>query len=210
MVQILIADDHKMFREGLKQILTDTPDIVVADEAPNSREVLEKVEKNEYDVLILDISIPEINGLEILRRVKNSKPHLNVLILSMYSEDQYAVRAIKAGASGYLTKNADPDEFIEATRKIAKGEKYITPAVANQLAMALENKMKAPSHHELSDREYQVLCMLASGKTLSTIADELGLSTHTVGTFRRRVMKKMKMKNNAELTYYAIKEGLIN
>ncbi|MFQ5584334.1 MAG: response regulator [Calditrichia bacterium] len=210
MVQILIADDHKMFREGLKQILTDAPDIIVADEASNSREVLEKVEKNEYDVLILDISIPEINGLEILRRVKNSKPHLNVLILSMYSEDQYAVRAIKAGASGYLTKNADPDEFIEATRKIAKGEKYITPAVADQLAIALENKMRAPSHHELSDREYQVLCMLASGKTISTIADELELSTHTIGTIRSRVMKKMKMKNNAELTYYAIKEGLIS
>ena len=209
MIRILIADDHRIVREGLKQILAETPDMIVVDEASNGQEVLGKVWENDYDVLLLDISMPGRSGLDILKQLKNERPKLAVLVLSMYSEEQYAIRALRAGASGYMTKESAPDELIEAIRKVSTGRKYISPTVAEKLAVSLEANDERPAHENLSDREYQVMCMIASGKTIKTIADELSLSVKTVSTYRTRILEKMRMKNNAELTHYSIQNRLV-
>ncbi len=209
MIRILIADDHRIVREGLKQILAETQDMIVADEASNSQEVLKKVEINDYDVLLLDISMPGRSGLDILKQLKSARPKLSVLVLSMYSEEQYALRALRAGASGYMTKESAPDELIEAIRKVSTGRKYISPGVAERLAASIEGGDERPPQETLSDREFQVMCMIASGKTVKAIADELSLSIKTVSTYRARILDKMGMKNNAELTHYAIQNKLV-
>jgi two-component system invasion response regulator UvrY len=208
-IKILIADDHRIVREGLKQILAETHDMVVAGEASNTQEVLRRLAENEYDVLLLDISMPGRSGLDILRQLKNDLAKLSVLVLSMYSEEQYALRALKAGASGYMTKESAPDELIEAIRKVSTGRKYISPTVAEKLAFSLESGDERPPQETLSDREFQVMCMIASGKTIKAIADELSLSVKTVSTYRARILEKMKMNNNAELTHFAIQNKLV-
>ncbi len=209
MIKILIADDHRIVREGLKQILAETPDMVVAGEANNAQEVLKEVWDNDYDVLLLDISMPGRSGLDILKQLKTERPKLSVLVLSMYSEEQYALRALKAGASGYMTKESATDELIEAIRKVSTGRKYISPSVAERLAFSLESGDERPPQETLSDREFQVMCMIASGKTIKNIAEELSLSIKTVSTYRARILEKMRMKNNAELTHYAIQNKLV-
>ncbi len=210
MIKILIADDHAIVREGLKQILAETSDMVVADEACNGQEVISKVRKGKFDVVMLDISMPGRSGLDILKQLKSLKPELPVLILSVHPEDQYAVRVLRAGASGYLTKESTPDELIKAIRRVSLGRKYITSSLAEKLAFDLEIDTEKPIHKKLSDREYEVMCMIASGKTLKKIAEELFLSVKTISTYRSRILEKMKMKKNAELTYYAIKHELID
>lgn len=210
MINILIADDHAIVRKGLKQILAETQDMVVAGEASNGFEVMEKVKNNHYDVLLLDISMPGKSGLDILKELKTESPKLPVLVLSMYPEEQYAVRVLRAGASGYLTKESAPDELVVALRKVAQGKKYVSPSLAEKLAVDLEVDASKPVHEMLSDREYQVLCMIASGKTVGEIAEKLLLSAKTISTYRARILEKMNMKNNAELTHYAIQSKLVD
>jgi DNA-binding NarL/FixJ family response regulator len=208
MTRILIADDHAIVRSGLRQILINEQDLEVAGEARNGAEVFDLIRREPWDVLVLDVGMPGRSGIETLREVKRERPDLPVLILSIYPEDQYAVRAIKAGASGYLTKDSAPDELVKAIRKVLRGGKYISEAVADQLILALENDADLPPHDLLSEREYQVLCLIASGKTVSEIADQLSLSVKTISTYRARTLEKMRMKTNAELTHYAIKNNL--
>jgi DNA-binding NarL/FixJ family response regulator len=209
-IKLLIADDHAIFREGLKHILEEHPDIIVADEAGNGQEVLDYVWKNEYDMILLDIGMPGMPALEVLKQVKNEKPRLPVLVLSMYPEDQYAVRFIRAGASGYLTKESAPEELITAIRKITAGRKYITSSVAEKLADEVEPDADKPAHHSLSDREFEVFRLIASGKTVKQIAENLFLSMKTISTYRSRILEKMKMKTNAELMHYALKQHMLD
>lgn len=210
MTRILIADDHTIFREGLKRILSESPDIVVADEARNGSEALQKVLNNDFDLVLLDISMPGISGLDVLKQIKNEKPKVPVLILSVYPEEQYAVRVLRAGAAGYLTKESALDELISAIRHIAQGRKYITSSLAERLATEVESDTDKPPHETLSDREYQVLLLIASGKAVKQIAEELYLSEKTISTYRSRILEKMKMKTNAELTHYTIKHNLLD
>jgi two-component system invasion response regulator UvrY len=209
MTRVLIADDHAIFREGLRQILEDAADLQVIDEASRGQEVLDKIEKNDYDLILLDIAMPGLSGLETLKLIKGRKPKMKVLILSMYPEEQYAVRAIKAGASGYITKAGASEELLGAIRKVLSGGKYITPSITDKLLSDLGPEPGHPLHELLSDREYQVLCLIASGKTVSEIAEQLTLSVKTVSTHRVHILEKMKMKTNAELTNYAIKHNLV-
>lgn len=207
--RILIADDHAVVRRGLKQIIAETPDMVVVDEATNGWEVLDKVRKDDYDVVLLDIAMPGKDGMDVLTQLKYERPELPVLMLSMYPEEQFAVRALRAGASGYLTKESAPDELVTAIRKVSTGGKYVSSSLAERLASLLQ-KAERLSHEILSDREYKVMCLIASGKTVTEIAKELSLSVKTISTYRSRILVKMQMKNNAELTLYAVKNGLIN
>jgi DNA-binding NarL/FixJ family response regulator len=209
MIRVFIADDHGIVRKGMKQILSRTPDIEVTGEASTGQEALEKIWANNFDVVILDISLPGRNGLDILKQIKIHKPKLPVLILSMYPEEQYAVRVFKAGAAGYLTKESERSELIEAIRRIAQGKKYITPALAERLADELEPGADKALHDKLSDREYHLLCLIARGKNTRDIAAELSLSIKTIGTHRASLLDKMGMKSNAELTHYAIQHKLV-
>jgi two-component system, NarL family, invasion response regulator UvrY len=209
-IRILLADDHAMFREGVKQVLSGTPDFVVVDEASDAAQVLEKARQGQYDVVILDIAMPGRDGIEVLKQLKQMHPGRQVVILSMYPEDQYAFRAIKAGASGYLTKSKASSELIDAIRRVASGRKYISPEVAEQLAIDLQTDADKPLHQKLSDREYQIMCMIASGKAVKEIAKELALSVSSVSTMRARILAKFRMKTNAEITRYAIKHDLVN
>ena len=210
MIKVLIADDHPVVREGLKRIIQETPDITIADDAENGQEVIDKVRRNEYQAIILDMVMPGMSGLDILKQLKSEKPKLPILILSMYPDDQYAIRALRAGAAGYLTKNKAPKELILAIRQVCSGKRYITPAVAENLASCLDADPSKIPHGSLSDREYQVMRMIASGKSVKDIADGISLSVPTISTYRSRILEKMKMKNNAEITYYAIKHGLVD
>jgi len=210
MIKILIVDDHPIVRKGLKQLLEEAKDIFVADEAVCGREVLEKVKKNDYDVILLDISLPDISGLEILKELKLEKPEINILILSMHSEEQYAVRTLRSGASGYLTKEKLPEELIMAIRRVAGGKKYISPSIAELLAFNLEEGTKKAAHEVLSDREFRVMCMISAGKTLKDIGEELSLSIKTISTYRSRILTKMNMKNNSEIIRYAIENKLVS
>ena len=193
--RILLADDHAMFREGVKQLLTNTTEFVVVDEANDATQVIQKIQETPCDVVILDISMPGRDGIEVLKQIRQINPQLHVLILSMYPEDQYAFRSIKAGASGYLTKNRASSELIEAIQRVASGRKYISPEVAEQLAVDLEKDADKPLHQKLSDREYQVMSMIASGKTVGQIARELAISISSVSTLRTRILKKFGMKD---------------
>lgn len=209
MIKILIADDHTVVREGLKQIISEIPDMTIADEAVDGHEVLNKALRNNYDVVVLDITLPGINGLNVLKQIKDHKAKLPILVLSMHSEEQYALRVIKAGAAGYLTKESASDELVAAIRKVSSGRKYITPSLAERMAYNLEIDTEKSPHESLSDREYEVLCLIATGKTVKEISERLFLSVKTVSTYRARILEKMNMKNNAGLTYYAIKQGLV-
>ncbi len=209
MIKILVVDDHAIVRDGLKRILVDTPDMVVADEASNGEEVINKVGNNHYDLVLLDISLPGRDGLDVLKQLKCTNPKIPILILSMYPEEHYAVRSLRAGASGYLTKQSSSDELIGAIRKVAQGRRYITPSLAEKLAFDLGVDVRKLPHEKLSDREYQVMCMFGSGKTVKEIAEILSLSVRTISTHRAHILEKMEMKNNAQLTYYAIKNALV-
>jgi DNA-binding NarL/FixJ family response regulator len=209
LIKVFIADDHAIVREGLKQILADTRDIVVAGEAENGVDAVKLFRKSGCHVVLLDISLPDKSGIEVLKQIKKEKPDLAVLMLSMHREDQYAIRSLKAGAAGYLTKQSAPKELVTAIRQVAGGLKYVSPALAQELANHIGEDHEAPPHETLSDREYQTLTMIASGKTVGAIAKELSLSVKTVSEYRARLLAKMKLKNSAELTHYAIKNGLI-
>lgn len=211
MIRILIADDHQIFREGLKQIINETEEFRVIDEACDAREVLNMVLKNTYDILILDISMPPgRNGLEVLEDIKKEKSDLNVLILSMYSEEQYAVQAIKAGASGYLTKKSAPHELLDALHTIISDHLYISQEVAEQLVGEVKGTNEKKIHNLLSIREFHTFLKIAEGKTLKEIANELAISASSVSTHRSRALEKMKLKNNADIIRYAIKNKLID
>ncbi len=209
-MKILIADNHRIVREGIKHILSEMPDVIAMDEAGNGQEVLQKAWESDYDIILLDISMPGRSGLEILKQLKNGRPSLKILVLSMYPEDHYAVRAIKAGAFGYLTKESDPDELLEAVRKISTGRKYISSSLAETLARHLETGYEKLPHETLSDREFEVMCKIASGKTVKEIAVELSLSAKTISTYRTRILCKTGMKNNAQLTHYTIRNQLVS
>ena len=210
MLKILIADDHAIVRQGLKQIVTETPDMVVAGEASNGQELLNKIKESDYDVVVLDITMPGRDGMDVLKQLRSEKPELPVLMLSIHPEEQYALRALRAGASGYLTKESAPDELVVAIQKVSRGGKYISSSLAEKLAFELEVGREQAPHETLSDREYHVMCLIASGKSVMEIAQELSLSEKTISTYRSRILEKMKMKNNAELTYYAIKNQLVH
>jgi DNA-binding NarL/FixJ family response regulator len=208
-IKVFIADDHAIVREGLKQILAETRDIIVAGEAENGLDAIKLFRKSDCQVMLLDISMPDRSGIEVLKQIKKEKPELAVLMLSMHREDQYAIRSLKAGAAGYLTKQSAPRELVTAIRQVAGGLKYISAALAQELANHVGDAHEAPPHDALSDREYQTLTMIASGKTVGMIAKELSLSVKTVSEYRARLLVKMKLKNSAELTHYAIKNQLI-
>jgi len=208
MINVLIADDHTIVREGLKQIFKETSDIIVTGEAGSGAEVIEKISENRYDVVVLDISMPGRGGLDVIKYIKTHYPEIPVLVLSIYSEDQYAVRVLKAGASGYLTKETASEQLILAVRKISEGRKYVSADLAEKLASSLDENQQKAAHAKLSDREFQVLKLIGSGMTVGEIAEEFSLSVKTISTNRARILKKMNMKNNAELICYAIRNGL--
>ncbi len=210
MIKILIADDHAVVRRGLRQIINDEPDFEVVAEAQNGQEVLDKLENIDCNVVVLDITMPDKNGLAVLQEVKATRPRLPILILSMHPEDQFALRALKLGASGYLTKESAPEELVGALRKVVSGGKYISSTLAEQLVAEIGSDSPRPSPERLSEREFQVLRMIAQGKTISQIAEEMGLSVKTVSTYRTRLLLKMKMKTNAELVRYAVQHGLVD
>jgi len=208
-IKVLIADDHAVVRQGLKQILADTAEMVVAGEAVNGQEVLDQVRAGTWDVLVLDMSMPGRGGYDVLKDLKQIQPKLPVLILSIHSEEQYAIRLLQAGASGYLTKECIPDELVQAIHKVVNGGRYISPALAEKLAFQLGSDSEKPLHETLSDREFQVLRLIAGGKTATQIAKDLALSVKTVSTYRTRILQKMKLKTNAELIRYAIENHLV-
>jgi len=210
MIKILIADDHAIVRRGLKQILEETSDLIVAGEASSGQEVLDMIRKEEFDMLVLDISMPGRGGLDVLKEVKSENPELPVLVLSMHPEEQYAVRVLKAGAAGYVTKESAPDELITAIRKVSRSGKYISLSLAERLAFDLDQDASQPLHNTLSDREYTVMCLLASGKTVTEIAKELCLSPKTISTYRTRILEKMHVQTNAEVMRYAMQHGLVD
>jgi len=210
MIKVLIVDDHTIVRDGLKQILAETSDIAVAAEAQDGQEAIEKVRENGYDVVLLDVALPGADGLSVMRVLRQEKPSVAVLVLSAYSEEQYAVRFLKAGAAGYLTKESASDELILAIRKVAQGGKYVTQSLAERLAAGLASDADKPPHEALSDREYQVMRLIASGKTVGEIAALLSLSDKTISTCRARILEKMGMSSNAELMQYAIRHGLVS
>lgn len=210
MIRVLIADDHAVVRQGLKQILGDTRDIVVAGEAHNGQEVLDRMRADAWDLVVLDISLPDHSGLDILKQLRAERPGLPVLVLSMYAEDQYAIRVLKAGASGYLTKDSAPDELVKAIRKVVSGGRYVSSFLAEKLAFEIGADSSRAPHETLSDREFQVLRLLAAGKSVKEIAVELYLSVKTVSTYRARLLQKMNLTTNAELIHYAIHNHLID
>ena len=208
MNKILIVDDHSVVRAGLRQIISEASGMSVVDEAASANEALIKLRKDNYSAVVLDVAMPDKSGLDVLKELKSEFPNLAVLMLSMYPEDQYAIRSLRAGASGYMTKDSAPEELVSAIRTVALGRKYISHRLAEKLAFNLDADTSKEPHELLSDREYQVLCMMASGKAVSEVADQLCLSVKTISTYRSRILEKMQMKNNAELTNYAIKNGL--
>ncbi|MBI1823832.1 MAG: response regulator transcription factor [Nitrospirae bacterium] len=210
MINILIADDHAVVRQGIKNILQTTSDLKVAGEAGNGQEVMKQVRSQSWNVVVLDMAMPGKTGLDLLKEIKGEQPDLPVLVLSMHSEDQYAVRLLRAGASGYMTKESAPDDLINAIRKVAGGGKYISSCLAEQLVQDLRLDSEKPFHELLSDREYQVMCLIAEGKSIKQIAEQMVLSIKTVSTYRSRILEKMKMKTNADLIQYGIRNKLVD
>ena len=210
MIKIVIADDHPIVRAGLKQILADASDIEVVAEAGDGHEILKLIRKGGVDVVLLDISMPGLMGLDALKQMSLENPKLPILVLSMHPEEQYAIRALKAGASGYLTKAAAPEQLIGAIQKVYRGGRYVSATLAEKLALGLKVGSTGLPHENLSDREYQVLCLISSGKTVKEIAEELSLSEKTISTYRARILEKMSMKSNAELAHYGIKNELVD
>lgn len=210
MIRIVIADDHEIVRAGLKQIIADEDDMEVAGESNSGEKLIELIKKNDYDVVLLDLKMSGMNGIEVMKHIKIMKPEMPVIVLSMHAEDQYAVRTIKAGASGYITKETAGDNLIAAIKKVVSGGKYISPTLAETLADSIASGGGELPHEHLTDREFQVMCMIASGKTVSEIGAELFLSVKTISTYRQRILEKMNMKNNSELTHYVIKNNLLD
>jgi two-component system invasion response regulator UvrY len=209
-MKILIVDDHAVVRAGLRQIISGAADILVFDEAGSANEAIAKIRKTYYSVVVLDIAMPGKGGLEALKEIKSEFPGLPVLMLSMHPEDQYAIRALKSGAAGYMTKDTAPEELVTALRTVAAGRKYIGQSLAERLAFNLDVDTRREAHEILSDREYEVLCLIAGGRTVSQIAEKLCLSVKTISTYRGRILDKMRLQNNAELTTYAMKNNLID
>jgi DNA-binding NarL/FixJ family response regulator len=208
-IHVLIADDHAIVRQGLKQILSETDDLIVAGEADDGVEALQLARNCQWDVFLLDVSMPNRNGIDTLKQLKKEFARLPVLILSMHPEEQYAIRALKAGASGYLTKQSAPEQLVTAIRQVARGKKYVSPTVAMQLADAIANNSEQLPHESLSDREYEVLKLIAAGKTLTQIADELYLAVATISTFRARILTKLGLGSTAEMIRYGLEQGLV-
>jgi DNA-binding NarL/FixJ family response regulator len=208
-IKVLVADDHAVVRRGVLQILAEVPEIIVADEATNGSEVLHAVRAEGYDVILLDMAMPDMSGLDVLRQIRSLDPDIRVLILSMYPEDQYAVRALKAGASGYLTKESAPEELVAAIRKVCHGGIYVTESLAERLATALGPEDKRLPHETLSDRELQVMRLLADGCSAKDIATKLSLSPKTISTYRSRILVKLGIKTTAEIIRYALQHDLV-
>lgn len=209
MIRILIADDHPIVRNGLKQIISDEPDMLVVCDASNADGVFAGAAKNELDVIILDISMPGMGGFEILSQLRNNKVKTPVLMLSALSEELYASKALKAGASGFVNKESAPEELVKAIRKVFSGGVYVSSYLAEKLAVDLKHEIDKPPHEYLSTREFQIMCMIASGKTVSEIAKELFINVKTVSTYRSRILAKMNFKNNSELTNFCLREGFV-
>lgn len=209
MYKVVICDDHAIVRRGLKEILAETPDISIIGEAGNWHELYSVLSQNEVDLVLLDISMPDRNGLDILKQLRVERPTLKVLMLSMYPEEQYAIRALRAGASGYMTKESALEELVKAVRKVSRGGKYVSSSMSDKLISDVGSPTDELPHEALSDREFQVLCMIATGKSLTEMANELSISVKTVSTYRTRILEKMKLKNNAELTSYALKQHVV-
>jgi len=209
MIRILIADDHVIVRAGLKEFIADQPDMEVTAEAATGAEAIAAVRAYDFDVVLLDILMPDKNGIDTLKTLAHIKPELPVLILSTYGEDQYAVNLLRAGAAGYVNKEAASAQLVAAIRTVVRGRKYVSPALEQILADSVSGDAPQPLHAELSQREFQVFCKLAGGESVSKIADELNLSVKTVSSYRTRILEKMAMKSNADIMYYAIKNGLI-
>lgn len=210
MISVMIADDHAIVRQGLKQILSETDDIKVTGEAETGFQAIKIARQQDFDVMLLDISLPDRNGIEILKQVRKDKPNLAILMLSMHNEHEFAIRALKAGAAGYLNKQSAPEQLVVAIRQVATGNKYVSPAVAQELANIINSEADKPLYTILSDREYQTLCFIAAGKTLSEISTEMFLSPKTVSIYRARLLEKLKLTNNSELIRYAIKNKLVD
>jgi DNA-binding NarL/FixJ family response regulator len=208
MIEVLVADDHAIVRRGLRQILAETEDIMVGGEAANAEDVLRLVAERQWAVVVLDISLPGGNGIDLLKDIRRERPGARVLILTVHPEEQYAVRAIKAGAAGFLNKEAAPEKLVEAVRRVAGGGRYVSPALAETLASMLAGDTEVAPHQRLSDREFEVFKLLAAGKTVSEVAQELSLSVKTISTHRTRILQKLQLKNNAELMRYALHAGL--
>jgi len=209
MLKVLIADDHAIVRRGLIEILLRELKDPLCGEAENAQQVLAQVRSQTWDLVILDVSMPGRSGIDVLSDVKREQPKLPVLVLSMHPEDQYGKRVLKAGASGYMNKNSAPEELIKAIRKVLAGGRYVSPALAEKLALDLSEDLSHLPHEALSDREFEVLCMIGSGKTISLIAEELHLSVATISTYRARILEKMNMTTNAELMRYAFQSRLV-
>lgn len=210
MIRVLLADDHAIVRAGLKEILADTGDMTVAGEAGSGPEVLALVRARDYDVVVLDMSMPGRSGIELIKQLKAEKPKMRILVLSMHSEAQYAVRSVKAGASGYLTKDSAADQLVAAIRRIAAGGAFVSPETAERLALDFDHPADAPPHTRLSDREFQVFRLIVSGRSVTQIASDLALSVKTVSTHKTRVMEKMGLANQTELIQYAIRHQLLD
>ena len=209
MISVLIADDHNLIREGFRKLIDREPDINLAGEAKNAEELFLILTETQCNVVVLDISLPDKNGIEVLKDLKIQYPHINVLILSMHPEERYASRALKSGASGYMTKDSASDELINAVRKVNNGGRYISSALAEQLASTFADEAADTPHTKLSDREYQVFLLIGEGKTVQEISERLSLSVNTINTYRRRILEKMNVANNADIVQYALRHRLI-
>ena len=209
MKKILLIDDHAVMREGLKQILEDEFQEVMFGEAANAGEALDLLQQRDWELVILDIVLPGRSGLEVLKEIRQSKPKLPILVYSMYTEEEFAIRALRSGASGYLSKTDVPEQLLKAIQHLSSGRRYISESLAERLASELDSADDKPAHSKLSDREYQIMLMLAAGKTVGDIAEQLALSVKTISTYRSRILEKMKMKSNAEIIHYVIENKLV-
>lgn len=210
MIKILVVDDHAVVRRGLRQILAETQDVLVGGEAGTAAEAMEKVRAERWDVVVLDVGLAGKSGLDLIADIRKLRPEARVLVLTMFSEEQYAVRAIRAGAAGFLTKESAPEKLVDAVRKVAGGGRFISPELAETLASMVAGEGSGKAHERLSNREFEILKLIGSGRTVSQIAEDLALSVKTVSTHRTRILRKMDMKTNAELTHYAVKNGLVD
>lgn len=209
MIRVIIIDDHAILRRGLAQIIAESGDMECVGEAETSAQGMRLLRETACNVVLLDISLPDRNGVETVKLIHKEFPRVQTLMLSMHPENQYAVRSLKAGAAGYLTKQSAPSQLLSAIRQVTQGRKYVTPAVAEELALTLNENVEEMPHKSLSDREFQTMCHIASGRTLTEIAQQMSLSVKTVSVYRARLLEKMRLKNNAEITHYAIKNGIV-
>jgi two-component system invasion response regulator UvrY len=210
MIRVLIVDDHAIVRRGLRSLLADAFQDTACGEASNAEEALQQLRRKQWDIALLDITLPGRGGLDLLKELKEARPKLPVLVLSVHPEDQFAVRAFKAGAEGYMTKESAPEELVQAIHKILAGGQYVSASLAERLALSVRKDFTRTPHETLSDREHEVMCHIASGKTVTEIARELSLSAKTISTYRARILEKLGVKNSAEITRYAIRNGLVS